>query len=480
MDGATLNINFRDESSQTPGGPGVVSQAGAAVTIDPQTAALLNAMAAAGGVGNFVAQAQPQQPPPASTTYQVPQATAAAIPPVNVGTASTDPLLHTVSQIVQADPKTTAEELAKALGIKQGQAQNLLDQALGTAQAQIAPPAQPVPSQAAAAPPSPSAAKPTEDDVELLLRRERRRQAEYQDEQRVQAEEQARIEQSRRPPPAPVTPPPQIPGLPGATAIEAEVVDTATGVAGTVNAISHFVHAFGPMGSAAAGLANTAVQLPGVASSLGAAVPALMAAAPFVGVGAAALAVPYAGLRTLEAVAEAARAQTQGLSPEVATAEAQANVRQLMANLRTSHILGDEIAEYVTGRSRLSTGVQGIRDIVFEPVLKDFAEVTKLLGNTAKGIADWLNDSPRAKWWVQTGAQVAQYGNAFGLLLKTMGNANKLVYPNDMNDIKDRNPLRYWNDNLPMPKLPHPFVETNMQPVNFERPRVPPVAGLDL
>jgi hypothetical protein len=225
------------------------------------------------------------------------------------------------------------------------------------------------------------------------------------------------------------------------------------------------------MGSAVAGTVNTLIQQPGMAQQIGQAMPALATMAPAVAVAAAGIGIDYAAYKALVATADRAIGQVQGLSPEVAGAEAQANVRQLLANLQTSRVLGDELATLVTARSRLSAGTQGLRDVVAEPFLKDLGNATSLFAQGAEKLNQFLQNNPAVKeagqGWLQT-MVYASFG-LLGLGFKGLAIGGELLKP-DANDIKDRNPITYWNNNLHMPKLPAPFTETDQVPINFEKP----------
>lgn len=450
-DEATLTIRFRDESSPGGGGAGIVAPMGGGVVPGSTLAAdTQNAITQAGGVGQMAARNNQASAGQLPSMAPVPSASPLAVPSINVGAGqSSDPLLQTTRQIVQADQNVTVAELAAALGIKERQAQTLLNAATVQPGGQAA--------QSGALPVPGDGRRPTpgtDDDLELLIRRNRRQAQE-------ERERMADAEQAMRPPPAPVQPPPQIPGMPGAPPIEAQAVDESSGAQAAVNAISHFAHMGGPMGSAVAGAANSFMAIPGVASAVAAAAPGIAAAAPYVAAATAALAVPTAAALTLNSIAQTARGQIQGLSPEVAAAEAEANVRQLLANLRTSQRLGDEVADFVSNRSRLGAAGQGIRDVISEPLLKDFNNavfaLTKLVeaGNEAAQENPWITQTAvrlglqGALGYMSPGLQQSyNFLTSFGGLLQ--GAESKI----DM----DNNPLTFFKK-LPMPTLPAPFEE---------------------
>jgi len=248
MEGATLRIEFRDESPQQ-GAPGTTPVQSAPVS-DTSVVDTQAAITQAGGVGNLVAknQSQPIQPVP-GTTFQVPSAAPLAVPPVPTTTASTDPLLSTVTKIVEKDPTATAIEIARLLQIQQSQAQNLLNEATGRNV------------------PGPGTASTPDDEIQTLIRRERRLREEYLDEERRRREEQLTLTTPPAPPSSVAPPPIYIPRPPELSReqqiAEAErrappvQVDnnpldpeTIQGVRSAVGAISHFAHMAGPMGSA--------------------------------------------------------------------------------------------------------------------------------------------------------------------------------------------------------------------------------------
>lgn len=125
------------------------------------------------------------------------------------------------------------------------------------------------------------------------------------------------------------------------------------------------------------------------------------------GLVAAAIAVPMAAGYAALNEAERALAISRQYSPDVARSQAEADVRQVMADLRTTRLLGDEAAAYLSGRSKLSTGLQGIRDVASEPVLKDVARLTNAVGNLVNALGTGANEGGIGSWFAQRGWDIA-------------------------------------------------------------------------
>ncbi len=127
----------------------------------------------------------------------------------------------------------------------------------------------------------------------------------------------------------------------------------------------------GVAGAAATGAPILAEAIGGTAAGGGLA-GILAAGAPIaagVAVVAAAASIPIAATVAAFNEAERAKALTP-YSPEALQAQAIADVRQVMATIRTSERLGDEVGRYTEASSRLSAASQGIRDVVSERVLQ--------------------------------------------------------------------------------------------------------------
>lgn len=442
MEGATLNIKFTDETVGGKG-PATTPIAGSPDQGDPNVAATQQAITQGGGVGSYTASKNPPPSPlaplPTATTYQVPEQQVVTVPSVGTTTASSDPLLNTVSGIVKADPNVTVEELAKALGLKLSQAQNLYNQAIGvgTPPSTQPVPASPVPPPGSVPPlpPSPIQPPPVPPPV-------------------------AAVTPPLPPPTAPPihgqpTPPPVVqPATPPTP------TDAAQGVQNTIQAISELARQGGPLAGAVASLGQATMDIPGVASGIGTALPAAAAAAPYVALATAAIAVPTAVAYSIDRIYDTARGQLQGLDPNVARAEAEANIRQIMANFRTSRVLGDEVAEGIEIQSRRSAVLQGLRDTFSEIPLQR-------MNNAAKGFnalletLDKFADSKFGKAATQ-GTADALYNQMLASLGAT-GLAIKLLEFVGVSGSKDKalnfhNPFSEWS-NKPLPPLPEPFTE---------------------
>ena len=474
MEGATLTFRFVEEGGGARG-PSNTPQP-VEGQVDQSVSATQAAITNAGGVGSFVNKNNPQPVPP-STSFQVPQAAPLTVPPVPTVTSSSDPLQSTVSKLVQADPNVTAAELAKALGINQTQAQSLLSQAIGTPPPQLATPPSPTQKTPSDSLIFPEDLKRLEEDKWIRSEQERLNNEHETERQRRDQEakeaanriatppaltrDQILEESGRRAPPLPTSPNPLTPV-------------SGQGVINTINSLAHFAQAGGPMGSAAAGLATATANLPGVAGGIAAAAPGLISAAPYVALAGAALAVPAAGAAALNDVFANVRSQLQGLDPRVASAEAEANVRQILANFRTSARLGDEIAEGIEIRSRRSAALQGIRDVVSEVPLQRFNDAANGFTKILELVNDNLQKSPVAQAAVQGAANswldsVLIGMGGIGTAILGAELLGKIMNKGD--EIKNDNPLTFWQ-NKPLPKLPAPFTEAG----EAVRPKVNPAS----
>jgi hypothetical protein len=425
MDEATLTIRFKDESSVGPAGVATTSpqysgsDPGSVRVADQQ-----NAITQAGGVGAMAAKnsqasaGATQSPPP------VIQASPAPMAPVTLsGTSMGDPLFKTVQGIVQADPKSTAFEIAAALGIKESQAQSLLT-AAGVN------PGGPAPVASSAAP-QVSPLTPSQQASQEAMQAKFKAKTEFDD---ALADMASSVEKQNF-------------KAQGGELVKAEAVDESHGVRSAVSAIAGIAAQGGPLGAAAGQAANAAAALPGVAGALGAAAPVIAAAAPFVAAGTAALAIPLAANKVVDSIAKTALGQIGGLSPAVSQAEAEARVRQMLADQRTARTIGPEIAEGVAARSRLSAAVQESRDDLSKPLLQaqnNFLAALTILTQAMQG-------SVKASGLgaVAAGAAGAANGLADNVLkhfLPPPANAGNLLW--------------YYHDQ-PMPNFPPPFTNTN-------------------
>lgn len=444
MEGATLTFRFVEEGGGATG-PTANPQA-VEGQVDQSVSATQQAITNAGGVGSFVTRNNPT-PTPSASTFNVPAAAPLSTPPLPTVTTSNNPDLQMVEQLRRADPNATPAEIAKALeglGYTAKQAQSLAGQA-------IAPSAPPLSTPPSAVPTTPTAT--------------------------TQPPPVPTIQLPPVPPPVagtvppPVVQPPPIQGEPTPPPVQGQPTPQATpntlpsnaaqGVANTVNSIAHFAQAGGPLGSALAGTATAVTNLPGVASSIAAAAPGLAYAAPYVALAGAALAVPVAAAATINNEFERARSQLQGLDPRVATAEAEANVRQILANFRTSARLGDEVAEGIEIRSRRSAALQGIRDVISEVPMQRLNDAANGFTKTVELLNSAIQNNSVVQRLTQGASNLAYSGLLSGTGLIGIGAGafellNKFLPKAE--EIKNNNPLTYWQ-NRPMPKLPPPFSE---------------------
>lgn len=367
MEGATLTIAFKDEST-----PGASGSAGTSALPSAQNQAeqqlqdQLKALIAGGGVAVVSAKnlqvttASSPSLPIASTQVQVPVTQPLPSPAVSTTAmpSGESALAQSIQTIQAADPKATAKEIAELLGggITQNQVQRYLNQGYQQQAPTVTPPKPLV--------------TPTNqpDEVERMISGLKQHSADdlvkstldTWKTETAQQEEAAKKAQdlARKPPPAPLAEPPvvKVPII-GPTAEEA-----AAGAQATVNALAHFAHGFGPLGSAAAGVATSTLAIPGVASAVAGAAPALIAAAPVIAVAGAATAVPYTMGRVVEGAIQSARMQISGLSGEVVAAEANASIRQFIQNVRTAQRIGPEVAESTTISSIAAAARQELRD----------------------------------------------------------------------------------------------------------------------
>ena len=414
MEGATLTINFRDDSSNIPQSPAATPQQGTAPSsslVQDQQRAITEA----GGAGNLASrnqvttQSASSAPPPAATVTTVPVAPSVPVPTVT--TASGMPtgeaaLALSVQKIVAADPTATAEEIARLLGggVTANQVRGMM---AGTGPA--APPAAipPAPASPAANPPP---VRSTVDDLvaqtrELwdrdLVASTRQMWDNDSREQEVRARTAASANQRPEAPYVP-TPPPLSPQQQieeaERRAPPRQAPDLGGQVQSTVNSIAHLMHMGGPLGSAAAGAITAGASVPGVASAIGAAAPALATAAPFVAAAAAGVGISVglatAAFRAVEGTAERAIGNTLGLSPDVSSAAAQAEVRQLMANQRTARILGNEAADFLSARSVIRTEAQTARDLLMEGPLQQLNNILNLQAEATSGFRQLLESIP--------------------------------------------------------------------------------------
>jgi hypothetical protein len=192
------------------------------------------------------------------------------------------------------------------------------------------------------------------------------------------------------------------------------------------------------------------------------------AAGPIAAVGAAALAVPIGA--TIAAFHEADRAtQVARYSPELAQARAEATVRQVLADLRSSQRLGQVAADYTESTSRISTAAQGTIDTLTKPFLEELMPLLRIYAN----YAEWAQRA-----WNSPGAQAALNTIASGLIggkrlewvLEQLGILSE--------ESKRANDMFHWFDKQEIPPLPGPFASMKMN--DTAGAEFIPVAGLKL
>lgn len=365
-DEARLVVELVDRSpgGQTPtGGPTAASSGsipGSTLASDFQQQITSGGLPAP-GTGSATAAAATPLPTPVPSAVSTPAPTPT--------TPTGDPLLGAVQAIVTASPQTTSGELEAAFGIPGNRAQALLS-AAQQQQQQTNAAAVPSPMPAPIAPAGQPAAAPTGGPSPQGL-------TDINSGAMGAGMERLRDQMD-----------PWQRGLRNMpTDIEAEEPiseydpKTAGKVHHAISTLGGIASRFGPGPSAIAGVVQTAAsQFPEIGASLSALAPA----APYLAVGAAAVALPVAAVIASTNEAERALSITERYSPDVAQARAEANVRQIMADLRTSEILGDEAANYVENTSRLSTSTQGIRDRIVEPWLQDWNNLLNVVAQSAE------------------------------------------------------------------------------------------------
>lgn len=379
MDGATLTINFRDDSTGTPQSPAATPQQGGvsnpvAGLVDSQQQQITQARSQQGQV----TQSASASVPPAASVVSVP--VSAPIPTPAITTASTSmptgdaALAANVRSIAAADPRATAEEIAKLLGggLTANQVRGMLGGSSPPPPTSSTPPvtpptAPPVAStvdslvadtrklwdrdlaastadmwekegREASRTASTSAATSTKpyDDIDLLIRRNKRIAAETQSSLN---EEDNRRKNERE-----------------------HDSRIASGVQSSLGQITALASQFGRVPGAIAGAVTSTMAIPGVASALGSAAPMIASAAPFIAAATAGIGIPLAAGSVIEGIQRQAASQIGGLSGPVTIANAQAEVRQLMANLRTSERIGSEVAKGVAISSVARAARQEARD----------------------------------------------------------------------------------------------------------------------
>lgn len=158
-----------------------------------------------------------------------------------------------------------------------------------------------------------------------------------------------------------------IPGVGAASSGLSMAGDTAASAATTASRTVAGRAAFGAGASAipSAG-ASVGVAGPLAALAIGAAIPPLVIAG---------------SIRAGGQYADSVRDRVSQFSPEAAQAAAMAEVRQIMADLRTSERLGPAIARRIDEQSQISEDLQAIQDVFAKPFIEVGNELTSILGS---------------------------------------------------------------------------------------------------
>lgn len=233
----------------------------------------------------------------------------------------------------------------------------------------------------------------------------------------------------------------------------------------------------GGLGRAFAGTAGAAAALPGVGAaalpaSVAAALPAIGTALGVAGVGLAAAAIPAAGAAMFSEQVRAAREQVRDISPEVAAAEADAYVRRLVANFRTSDRLGDELSDSIRLSSRRDVALQGIRDVGIEQVLREANDINRVLIKLLEGL-QWLAelnpDVTGTAVWTSLVVAANSMWPGLGTMADNIAKIGKLLEKEEEVEANMFN----WFDRQPFLPLPAPFTEAGElapTPVEFSVP----------
>lgn len=306
----------------------------------------------------------PEAPPSSAPT--TPPAPIPTVAPTATSTPTLDKTFETVKQLVQADPNITAEELHKSLGFTPAEAQALLDRAHAR-QTQT--------QQTTSAPPFPTGQPVPAVDIN----------------QGAMAEGMERLRQQTDPWQRGLRNIPR-----DASVVESEEEPDNSSIEAAQSAISmagSILGRTGPIGAAIGSAASTVTaQFPALGAALAGVAPAI----PYLAAGAAIAGIPLAGMAVTANEFERARALTGNLSPEAAMAQAEADTRRIMANIETAQRLGDEVADYIESRSRISTAGQRLRDIISEPILQNSNEYLGVLSKSAELIAKGADQTPIA------------------------------------------------------------------------------------
>ncbi len=190
------------------------------------------------------------------------------------------------------------------------------------------------------------------------------------------------------------------------------------------------------------------------------------AAGPLAAVAAAAAAIPIGA--SIAAFNEANRAvQVARYSPDLAQAQAEATVRQVMADLRSSQKLGPAAADFTDATSRISAAAQGIRDSVGKPVVEELGAFLRIYAAYVER-ADKIWNSPIAERALELMGRLSGGTTAEWILQKLGILADEQRKANNMFT---------WFDKQPTPTLPEPFTDSGkaVPDATFE-----PIPGLRL
>lgn len=174
--------------------------------------------------------------------------------------------------------------------------------------------------------------------------------------------------------------------------------------------------------------------------------------------------------------AERGAAISRPFSPEVAIADAVSELRRIQADMRTAAKLGDESAEYINQRSRLSASAQGIRDTFAEPIIADLARSMDNLADILNATNNFLTKSGLDKLFTYL---VSIYGP--GTTLDNLRRALQQITPASWWEEAnlEGSPTAWFDNNFPHLPLPSPFIETNEKPIGVVDGAGIPALGLN-
>lgn len=235
-------------------------------------------------------------------------------------------------------------------------------------------------------------------------------------------------------------------------AVDAEVIEEQTNKKQEVSgkqaaaAVTKLSHLIGIPQEVAGPAASVLASLP-EAGAIGGSLVALATNPVTIGA-AATLAVGAAGYYALDNEANRAVALSSQYSPEAVRAIALAEVRQVFANLKSASRLGDEAADYVESKSKISTDLQNIRDILSEPILQKFNKSVDAFSRVTNAVSNYTEKHETA---IQT-------------ILKTYIDPFNFM-GRDKPKEKEFNLHDWFDQQVPIPALPAPFVEVKDQQV---------------